>query len=111
MNEQTHLFAAVFKGRSHITHELLERGSDVNKVDNALLTPINLAAYSGFAEGVKMLIAAGADLSRKDRLGNTPLHDIAASGNFMSKRFQQGEKAEEWGEYFISWSGFPLFFL
>lgn len=96
-NDQTHLFVAVFKRRSHVTNLLLARGADVNKVDNALCTPINFAAYSGFAEGVRVLIGAGADLSRRDRLGNTPLHDIAASGMFMSSRVQQGEKAEEFG--------------
>ena len=66
---------------------LLAAGSDPNKRDNAGCTPIFMAAYAGFPGGVSALLQAGADLAVVDELGNTPLHDLAGAGRYISKRF------------------------
>jgi hypothetical protein len=104
MNAQTHLFPAVLRSKARITKLLVEKGADVNTVDNAGCSPIFYAAYAGFAEGVQMLLDAGATLRISDRLGNTPLHDLAGSDGYLNKRFASPSHAEKHGEYFISWS-------
>lgn len=103
MNAQTHLFQAVFRSKPLVTRLLLERGSAINKIDNAGSSPIFYAAYAGFAEGVELLLRAGANLGITDRLGNTPLHDLAGADKYLTKRFASAMLAEEHGEFFLSW--------
>jgi ankyrin repeat protein len=104
MNAQTHLFQAVFRSKPLVTRLLLERGSGINKVDNSGSSPIFYAAYAGFAEGVDLLLRAGANLgTATDRLGNTPLHDLAGADKYLTKRFASPKIAEEHGEFFLSW--------
>ena len=43
-------------------------------------TPLHDAAYRGYADVVKLLLAAGADVNAKDSFGDTPLHAAAING-------------------------------
>lgn len=43
--------------------------------------PVHWAAYKGFADTLRLLLVAGADLERGDREGCTPLHWAAIRGN------------------------------
>ena len=56
--------------------EALLPASDANETDeiaNSHITPLSLAAGAGFAKGVKLLLAHGADPLRKNAMGRTPL--------------------------------------
>ena len=43
-------------------------------------TPLHFSCVEGFVEGVRSLIALGANVNAKNRLGDAPLHDLAALG-------------------------------
>jgi cytohesin len=53
---------------------LLERGADVNALDDDDQTPLHLASYFVRAEMVLVLLKAGANASAKNAQGQTPLH-------------------------------------
>ncbi|MDY6967187.1 MAG: ankyrin repeat domain-containing protein [Spirochaetota bacterium] len=77
----TPLHMAVGYGYRQITEFLLEKGSDVNSVDNVGNTPLHFAAAfpelkdtrSVISIG-KLLIEKGAKLNAKNNEGDTPLH-------------------------------------
>jgi len=51
----------------------LNKGADVNAMDDDAWTPLNYAAFVGHKEIAELLIAAGADVNAKDDDGKTPL--------------------------------------
>jgi ankyrin repeat protein len=53
---------------------LLELGADVNLVNAAGLTPLHGAAASGADSAVQLLVANGAKVDVKDKLGRAPLY-------------------------------------
>lgn len=62
--------AAMFN-QPNIVKALLEKGADVNADDGTLITPIMFAAQEGYMDIVKLLLQHKADLSRKDKNGET----------------------------------------
>lgn len=60
---------------TEVQQVLLEKGADVNHVDNAGNTPLIAASQNYCYKGViKELIRAGADVNAADKKGNTALH-------------------------------------
>jgi len=53
----------------------------INDLDAGHMTPLNIAARLGNTEAVRLLIDAGADMTRGDAEGSTPLHLAAAGGH------------------------------
>ena len=65
--------AAATKGAAEFMVQLLAHGHDVNESNPANgVTPLHVAAVRGNIEAARHLLAAGADLEAKDRLGRTP---------------------------------------
>jgi hypothetical protein len=60
--------------------EMLDSGLDVNKADYDLRTALHIAACEGYAEIVRILLDAGADMLAQDRWGMTP-YDEARKGD------------------------------
>lgn len=52
---------------------LLELGADVNAIGPKCRSALHYAAIGGYAESIKLLLQAGADKSRRDNTGMTPL--------------------------------------
>ena len=48
-------------------------GPDMPDNENVRMIPLHTAAAHGFLEGVELLLAAGADINRRNALGDTPL--------------------------------------
>jgi hypothetical protein len=52
---------------------VVEFGADVNAANDAGLTALHGAAYSGADSVINFLVAKGAQMDRKDKAGQTPL--------------------------------------
>jgi ankyrin repeat protein len=72
-NGETALLMAARKGCTDCIQELLGEGAQVNVREKSFeLTPLMLAAWSGSAQSVELLVRAGADVSAQTRLGPMP---------------------------------------
>jgi ankyrin repeat protein len=70
------LHSAVAGGSVAIVRELLARGADVHRRQQAGLTPLHGAAFEGSEEMIRLLLAHGADRDAKSEAGKTPM-DLA----------------------------------
>jgi ankyrin repeat protein len=59
--------------RADIATQLLQHGADMNAVNNDGWTPLHTAAYAGYLDVVKVLLARGANAEARDAQGLTPL--------------------------------------
>ncbi|KAL7802906.1 ankyrin repeat-containing domain protein [Trichoderma afarasin] len=76
----TVLERAAVKGLRDVVKQLLEKGADVNAVDQNGYSPLISASESGHFEVAKLLIEHGATINVRDSKGATPLFKAAASG-------------------------------
>lgn len=76
----TALHAAANGRHVALLRQLLAAGAHVNAVTGDAVTPLQLAAAQGFAEGAHLLLVAGADVNMKSAGGNSALHAAARSG-------------------------------
>ena len=74
------LFYAALSGETDVLKLLIEHGADVNLGNNILMTVIIKKSPNNL-ETVKILLAAGADIHAKDRLGQTAFHYAIQSEN------------------------------
>lgn len=78
---KTELHRAAFDGNEALVLSLIKQHPE--QVDQATswtrYTPLHAAAFEGRVGVVKLLLAAGADISARDRLGQTPLHVAVCS--------------------------------
>ena len=59
---------------------LLIAGADPNAHDDESgESALHLAAYDGFEEGVRLLLAHGGDATAPDGVGSSPLHLVSSS--------------------------------
>lgn len=79
--KQTALFDAVNSCSKEITKLILDKGvRDINHKDKWGTTALHFASRVGCLEGVKLLVAAGANINVQEDVGFTPLHECAESG-------------------------------
>ena len=77
------LHLAAERNMASIADALLQRHARVNSRNYAGQTPLHLAVRANAIDCVRVLVGAGADLNRQDRLlRNTALHDAIQAGNF-----------------------------
>jgi ankyrin repeat protein len=77
----TALLLALQKDESEMVRFLIERGADVNRIDENGLTPLVAAADKGNSDIFTILLAEGADPRIPDRKGRTPLMAAVENGN------------------------------
>lgn len=53
----------------------------MDKVNNNQSTPLGMASYKGYAAVIELLLAAGADVSHKDKWGDAPLSEAVSKGH------------------------------
>jgi cytohesin len=80
------LHTAVVAGDEKIVQLLLDRGANVNTLNNFLMTPLHIAAEEGNRLAIaRLLLDRGADVNggktAERREGHTPLHQAAMSGD------------------------------
>ena len=75
------LHSSSANGRIDLVQRLLARGADVNKRDEFLQTPLDVASHHGRLAIAKTLIKYGADANSRDIVGWTPLHTAARHGH------------------------------
>ena len=76
----TPLHEAASRGRDDILQLLLDRGGNVNAVNNNGDTPLHGAAYWGHDDTLQLLFKYGASMNPVAKEGYTPLHDAARQG-------------------------------
>ncbi|MGQ0633451.1 MAG: ankyrin repeat domain-containing protein [Planctomycetaceae bacterium] len=75
------LIASVYAQRLDLVERLLALGVPADDLHPEQDTPLQAAVMNGDAESVKLLIRAGADVSRESRYGMSPLHAAVAFGH------------------------------
>ncbi|PKP51661.1 MAG: hypothetical protein CVT95_00390 [Bacteroidetes bacterium HGW-Bacteroidetes-12] len=87
------LTMAVMFNQPKVVKLLLEKGADVNATDGTLATPIMFAAQEGFLEIVELLLQYNADITKKDKTGETA-YDKAIKNNHkaLAEKFILAEK-------------------
>ena len=68
---------ACIQGNVDTLKELIQKGADVNAVDEDSTNMLTVAVYEGNLEIVKVLIEHGADVNKTDDEGNSALHAVA----------------------------------
>ena len=83
----TTLMQAVKANNVALVKNLIEQGADVNELDANEDAPLVMAAYEGYTEIVRLLLAAGADVAAVDPgMKATALHAAAYAGRTDAAR-------------------------
>jgi hypothetical protein len=83
--EREQLHMAADAGDLDRVRELVQEGHDVNAFDDSLsFTPLHIAVKGEHTEIVRYLLSVGADVNahEEDRIGETPLGEVAANCSF-----------------------------
>jgi len=86
----TPLLAAIVNKRRRAAERLLDRGADPNRVHPLFGTPVHAATGAGEVEILQLLIDRGADVSPRNRQGQTPLQ-VAAHSRTTRERLVQAQ--------------------
>lgn len=78
--DMTSLHWSARAGAVDTSRFLLSRGADVNAMNRAHRTPLQLAAEMNRSDIVSLLAEAGADVNTQDKKGRTPLHRATYEG-------------------------------
>jgi ankyrin repeat protein len=90
----TPLHATLFEeGHIEVAKLLIERGADVNALDEEKWTPLHFASRFGHLDVAKWLLAHGASVNSQKKDGWTPLHSAAYRGHFQIARILLDHKA------------------
>ncbi len=77
----TALMKAILNNDLQSVQNLIQKGADVNELDDHQDAPLVIAAYKGYTEIVRQLLQAGADVTAVDpEMKATALHAAAYAG-------------------------------
>jgi ankyrin repeat protein len=80
-NGEPLLFSAIRGGNSNIVDYLLKHGAQLKVTGRFRQSPLQLAAYMGYADIARVLLGHGADVNERGPWGETALHWAAVRGN------------------------------
>jgi ankyrin repeat protein len=80
-------------GHVEVSELLIERGADVNALNEDKSIPLHFASQFGHLDVAKRLLAHGASVNSKTNVGWTPLHSAAYLGRFQIARILLENKA------------------
>ena len=102
---QTPLHVVIDRGNYELAVTLIEKGADVNAIDNKRQTPFHMAGTIILEEDqvrwldsipmFSLLIERGANINAQDNNGNTPLHHAAKIDMFEDVEFLIKNEADE----------------
>lgn len=72
---------AALGGNEHLIDYLIDHGSPTDPVDDTDSTPLILAASAGKFEVARRLLGKGANVNRKTKRKQTPLHYACSKGH------------------------------
>ena len=75
------MFVACVKGDVDALRLLLDKGADVNRADEAGVTPLFIVCLMGHVDAVRLLLEKGVDVDRPNNKGQTPLHVACRKGH------------------------------
>jgi len=75
----TPLIESIADGIPEISHDLIQRGADVNRTDSKDVSPLMVAAFNCSFDLVSMLLRYGGNVNAKDSDGLTALMNAAAN--------------------------------
>lgn len=78
---RTPLHAAASRGVVPIVKYLIDKGADINAIDDVGVPPLHAAAQSGSLETVKLVVGGGANIRAVDASKQTALHRAVFGGN------------------------------
>lgn len=74
------LHVAAMRGHSGLAQQLIQRGADINRTNQAGQTSLHAACEANQGTTVYELLASGADADQRDLCKQTPLHRAAFAG-------------------------------
>ncbi len=91
----TALMKAILNNDLRSVQNLIQKGADVNQLDDNQDAPLVIAAYKGYTEIVKQLLEAGADVAAVDpEMKATALHAAAYAGRTEAAKVLIGHKID-----------------
>ena len=85
---------AVKTGDSREVRQLLRRGVDANTTDAGGQTVLHIASRDGALEVAQVLVAAGANIDRRNKNGETPIMLAALGGHRSTVEFLLSKEAQ-----------------
>lgn len=79
--QNTALHAALAGRNWDVAELLVDRGADVNSIDNRGLAPLHNAVFGGNAQVVALLLIKGAEVNVRDQQGRSPLSLAVEKGH------------------------------
>ena len=84
---ETPFITALRVGNAHAAHLFFHGGCDYNATDRDGKTTINLACQAGDVNTVKELLAKNVQLDQRNKDGDTPLHSVSLSSEWLTQGY------------------------
>ena len=87
------LMKAVRKGHTKAVQILLDKGADINAIDDSGHTALMFSVAEGHNDIVKVLLDRGAHINAKNNYNQTPLHLASSSNHFSTVKVLLNNKS------------------
>jgi len=95
MPGSTPLHYAAMMGRVEVMKYMIEKGANINHVNNTGSTPLHAGSLNGYGTCMELLIDKGADINFKNKYGYTPLNYADSNSRGHSPIYNNVETLDE----------------